>query len=277
MSAARSRRGLNLKFVIAVAVAYALLAGFAQLEADTLMFQPSYGSHRAPSIGAETIAGPDGVTLSACFLPNAKSRFVIWYFHGNAEDLGDVEPRLQQLHDLGYSVFAYDYPGYGLSGGTPSEKSIYAGTKLALAHLARGRGVAPEQIIVYGRSIGSGPAVDLAANEHVAGLVIESGLMSAFRVMTHWRLLPFDKFENLKKMPRVRCPVLVIHGRDDHVIPFYHGEALYAAARTSKQFFWSQSGGHNDLRRWDGPAIEEAERKFFASVTVPEKSTPAAP
>ncbi len=234
---------------------YAGLAGFAYAVSDSMLFQPSYGSFREPA-GGVRIKTKDG-ELSALYLPNPAAKYTLWYFHGNAEDLGDIEPKLAALRQLGYAVFAYDYPGYGLSTGSPSEAKIYESTQVALTWLRETHGIRSGQLVLYGRSLGGGPAVELATREPVAGLILDGAFMSAYRVMTHWKLLPFDKFENLRKIKRVRCPLLVIHGTEDRVVEFAHGEKLFAAANEPKQKFWVEFAGHNNLmtiagqRYWD--------------------------
>lgn len=246
---------------VAVLVAlYAGVAGFAYAVSDSMLFQPSYGSFREP-VGAVRIKTADS-ELAALYLPNPTASHTLWYFHGNAEDLGDIEPKLQALRQMGYAVFAYDYPGYGLSTGRPSEAKIYAATQAALAYLRETHGIQPEQLVLYGRSLGGGPAVELATREPVAGLILDSAFMSAYRVITHWRLLPFDKFENLRKIKNVHCPVLVIHGTEDRVVEFAHGEKLFAAANEPKQKFWVQGAGHNNLTRTAGQGYWDALMAF---------------
>lgn len=227
----------------------------------------------ASSAGEEKIILESG-DLSAVFLPNPSARYTLWYFHGNAEDLGDIEPRLRALRDLGFAVFAYDYPGYGRSGGRPSERSITQASRAALVHLRQVHGVTPERIVAYGRSLGGGPAIELAVNEPVAGLILQSAFTSVYRVMTRWPLLPFDKFENLRKIDRVRCPVLVMHGRDDEVVPFYHGEALFAAIRAPKAHLWSDRAGHNDFEWIEAEAYWSALRKFAAGLSAAAPPVP---
>ena len=245
MAASRSRPAKWLTWGAFVLVAYGLATGCAAISVDGMLYQPKYGSFRLPTDGVR-IKTPTG-ELSALYLPNPSARFTLWYFHGNAEDLGNIESRLRKLRDLGFSVFAYDYPGYGLSSGSPSEAGIYESTRVALDYLRKNHGITPEKLVVYGRSMGGGAAVDLATKEPVAGLILESAFTSVYRVMTHWKLLPFDQFENLKKIPSVRCPVLVIHGKEDHIVPFYHGEALYAAVKSKKEHLWVDLAGHNNI------------------------------
>ncbi|HET7535955.1 MAG TPA: alpha/beta hydrolase, partial [Candidatus Didemnitutus sp.] len=122
------------------------------------------------------------------------------------------------------------------------------------------------RVILYGRSLGGGPATDLAAKEPVAGLVLESAFTSVFRVMTRWPLLPGDQFCNAKKLPSVKCPVLVMHGRLDEVIPFHHGETLLAAAPGKKSHLWVDGAGHNNLLAIAGDAYWQALLPFCAGL-----------
>jgi hypothetical protein len=144
-------------------------------------------------------------------------------------------------------VLAYDYPGYGLSAGKPTEKSVYASAEAAYRFLTERRNIAPSDIIVLGRSIGSGPACYLAEKYPVGGLVVEAGFTSAPRVLTRIRILPFDPFPNIRRVPNIACPKLFIHGTADDVVPFSHGKALFAAAREPKTTRWLDGAGHDDL------------------------------
>jgi len=203
------------------------------------------------------------------YLPNPAAHFTLWYFHGNAEDLGDIEPRLHALHDAGFAVFAFDYPGYGRSGGQPSESAIYEATRAAQTHLRRELGVPAARTLLYGHSLGGGAAVQWATEEIVGGLVLQSTFMSAYRVIIWWRLLPFDQFENLRKLPEVSSPILVIHGTADAVISFPHGAALLAAVRGSRRHLWVPGAGHNDLPEVAGPAYWAALREFSELCAAP--------
>src|SRR5690606_40899853 len=134
----------------------------------------------------------------------------------------------------------------------------------AFAHLTGALGFPPGRIIAWGRSIGGGPATALAAREPLAGLVLESTFISAFRVVTRWPMLPRDRFRNLALLRAVRCPVLVIHGRRDAIVPFYHGRALYRAAPEPKRYLWVDGAGHNDVWHVAGEGYARAVRAFLA-------------
>jgi hypothetical protein len=205
---------------------------------------------------------PDRIRLSAVYLPNPASPYTILYVHGNAEDLGDIQPVLQQLRTIGFSVFAYDYRGYGTSEGTPSERNAYRDIDTAYNYLTQHLAVPSQQIIAYGRSVGAGSAVDLAARKPLAGLIVESAFTTAFRVVVPIPILPFEKFRNIGKIKKVNCPVLVMHGKADEVIPFPHGQKLFAAAPEPKLSLWVDEAGHNDFMWVAGKRYVEALREF---------------
>jgi pimeloyl-ACP methyl ester carboxylesterase len=183
---------------------------------------------------------------------NPQTTYTILYIHGNATDLGGARPLMAQWVGLGFNAFAYDYRGYGTSDGHPSEQNAYQDAEAAYAYLTQTLKIPPSRIILYGRSVGSGSATELASRYPVAGLILESAFTSAFRVVVPFPILPFDKFANQAKLPKVRCPILVMHGRADEIVPFSHGQALYETATTPKLSLWVEGAGHNDFREVAG-------------------------
>jgi fermentation-respiration switch protein FrsA (DUF1100 family) len=117
-----------------------------------------------------------------------------------------------------------------------------------------------------GRSVGSAPAIHLAAHNKVAGLIAEAPFISAFRVLTRVPLLPWDKFNNLRDIRKVHAPVLIIHRRNDEVIPFWHGEKVFAAANEPKQFVAVHGAHHNDVIFIAGKKYFESLHQFAASL-----------
>lgn len=248
---------------LALLLCYGLVAVLARLMAGKSLYYPQYGSFRAPA-GLQKIRGADGQDVAVLHLPNSRAEFTIWFFHGNAEDLGDIEPLLIALHGAGFAVFACEYPGYGHSGGRPSESAIYEAARTGRTYLRGELKVPAVRTLIYGRSLGGGPAVQMAAEERVGGLVLQSAFTSVYRVMTRWPVLPFDLFENERKIARVHCPVLVMHGGADEVIPFHHGEALFSAAREPRRSLWVPPAMHNDFLNAAGKAYWSALRDFAA-------------
>jgi hypothetical protein len=244
---------------------YAVLCLLTYLLADRMIFLPPPSTYE-DSARMLKFVSTGGIEISAVHLPNPTADYTILYSHGNAEDLGLIAPFLARLHEWGFAVFAYDYRGYGLSQGRPSERSAYQDAAAAYAYLTGTLGVSPSRIIAYGRSVGSGPSVDLATREPLAGLVVESGFLTAFRVLTRMPLLPFDKFRNIDKIRRVSCPVLVLHGIADEIVPLSHGRALYQAAAEPKRALWVEGAGHNDLTLVAGERQAAALREFAALI-----------
>jgi fermentation-respiration switch protein FrsA (DUF1100 family) len=232
---------------------------------DKMIFQPQRSSYKDTSdvIKLKTV---DGKNISAIYLPNPAARFTILYSHGNAEDIGDLRPWLEQLHSSGFAVFAYDYHGYGTSEGAPSEKNVYADADAAYEYLTSSLHIAPTNIISYGRSVGNGASIDLASRRRVGGLIVQSGFTSGFVVLTKVPIVPFDKFRNISKIRGVNCPVLVIHGRKDNVIPFHNGERLFDAAPQPKSHYWVETAGHNDLEYVAGEQLIRGIKAFSQQI-----------
>lgn len=240
---------------------YAFLCFYAVFFSERMIFQPPAASYQDTSEIIK-LSSANGMKISAVYFPNPQAQYTILYSHGNAEDFGNISSVLQDIRDSGFAVFAYDYQGYGTSQGTTSEYNVYRDIEAAYGYLTEQLRVPPKQIIVYGRSVGGGPTIDLASRQSVGALVVESSFVSAFRVLTRIPLLPFDKFVNIDKIGKVRSPVLVIHGKADEVVPFWHGEQLFAAAKEPKLNFWVDRAGHNDLMDVAGDRYATTLRDF---------------
>jgi fermentation-respiration switch protein FrsA (DUF1100 family) len=253
-----------LLIVVALYVGFALFAYFLS---DSMIFLPHASSYRdSPEVLKVTTAS--GKKISAVYLPNPTARYTLLVSHGNAEDLGDDRYWLEDLRRAGFSVFAYDYEGYGTSEGKPTEAATYEDEAAAYDYLAVNLKTAPDNIIIYGRSVGAGPAVYIAAKRPSAGLVLQSPFVSAFRVLTRISLLPFDKFPNARRIRHVHSPVLILHSHGDSVIAFWHAQKIFDLANEPKQSFWAQNAGHNEMAE----GYIESLQKFAATL---EKAQPA--
>ena len=146
------------------------------------------------------------------------------------------------------------------------EQAAYDDEDAAYGYLTVTRGTPPDRVIIYGRSVGSGPAVHLAAGKPAAGLILQSPFVSAFRVLTRIPLLPFDKFPNYRDIRKVHCPLLIIHGDADTVIPSWHGRKLYGLANEPKKFVSVQGADHNDLETVAGKSYLECLQQFVESI-----------
>jgi fermentation-respiration switch protein FrsA (DUF1100 family) len=255
---------LLLRWLLLAAVFYGLVCLFARAVAPGMMFlRPAATAPLAP----ETIrlATPDGVTLHARYWHNPQATHTLLYFSGNGEELGALASYLPNYVAAGFSVLTYEYRGYGHTGGTPSEAACYADAHTLLRWL-NAQGTPSERVIAFGFSLGGGSATELARTEPLAGLILESTFTSAYRVMTRWPLLVGDMFQNERKLAQVRCPVLVLHGTADPVIPPWHGEALAAAAKEPKRFLLVRGGGHGGLEAVARDEYWRTLREFAATL-----------
>ena len=233
--------------LLTAVLVYVAFAAFAWLMSDRMIFQPLSPSYRAGQLPIVMVP-TDGGSIATLHLPNPRAAVTLLYAHGNAEDLGQLVPYLEELRRTGFAVLAFDYRGYGMSTGSPpSAKGATSDMEAVYRHAVKTLAIPPSRIVLFGRSVGSGPATDLASRVPIGGLVLESAFVSAFRVLTRVSLLPFDRFHNLRHIRRVRAPVLVIHGTADEVIPVSHGRLLYEAAGQPRQALWIDGAHHNDV------------------------------
>jgi fermentation-respiration switch protein FrsA (DUF1100 family) len=193
----------------------------------------------------------DGIALHGWYVHAHNPRGTVLFFHGNA---GNISHRLDSIaifHELGLDTFIVDYRGYGRSEGKPSEEGTYRDAEAAWQYLVAQRGIDPASIIVFGRSIGGGVAAWLATRHKAAALVVESSFTSAVEMAHHLypympvRLISRLRYPVVDYVAGVECPVVVVHSRDDEIIPFAMGKALYEAAPAPKAFI-ELAGDHNN-------------------------------
>ena len=232
--------------ILACVAVVALLTGMGCI--NSLMFHPDFcrGGYGESTEGYVDI-GTNGVKIAAVVRGPERGKKALIRCHGNAENMVQTLWAVGELCADGYTVAAVDYPGYGLSDGSPNEKGCYRNVHRLYDWLVETRGFKPEDIIVDGFSVGTGPAVELVATRPVGGLILEAPFLSAPRVVTKVRILPIDPFPNLKRIGEVKCPLLFFHGTEDRVIPYSHGRALFELAREPKRFITVEGGDHNDF------------------------------
>lgn len=197
---------------------------------------------------------PDGLRLHAWFFAADKSsprvRFAMLFCHGNGGNLTSRPGYYRAILETGVNLLTFDYRGYGLSDGEPSEAGTYTDAETAYQWL-RTRGFAPEHILVWGESLGGGIASHVAATQSVGGLVLQSSFTSIPDIgaeLFPWlpvKLLSRIKYDTHSRLPHLKCPVVVMHSRGDMTIRFHHGERNFAAARDPKAFI-ELEGDHND-------------------------------
>ena len=212
---------------------------------------------------------PDGQRLHAWFFvadqASPRARYVMLFCHGNGGNLTSRPGYYRAILETGVSLLAFDYRGYGLSDGEPSEPGTYTDATTAY-HWLRTRGFAPEHILVWGESLGGGIASHLAATQPTGGLALQSTFTSIPDIgaeLFPWlpvKLISRIKYDTHSRLPHLTCPVVILHSRADTTIRFHHGERNFAAAREPKAFL-ELGGDHNDALLADRPAyVAGAER-----------------
>lgn len=223
-----------------------------------------------------------GQQIAAMFVRNRRAKLTILYSHGNAADLGQMHDLYVELSNmLRVNLLGYDYSGYGASTGKPSEANTYADIEAAFDCLVDDFNIKQEDIILYGQSVGSGPTVDLASrNARVRGVVLHSPILSGLRVLsdikyTYW----FDIFANIDKIPKVECPVFVMHGTADEVVDVSHGQKLVELCKVPYEPLFIDGGRHCDLEFY--PEFLRSLRKFVSFAEQhpppPEEAFPKKP
>ncbi|MDI3323731.1 alpha/beta hydrolase [Pontibacterium granulatum] len=204
----------------------------------------------------------DGVRLHGFYVPNPKSKKLVLFFHGNAGHALHRLPAAKRLAETGVGVLLVGYRGYGRSEGKPSEPGIYADGKAALTYATEKLKFAPQNIFVFGRSLGSTVAIDLAQDRELGGLILISTFTSAHEVMASagmgWLRWLVDRrpFDQAAKVERINLPALFIHGERDREVPYRLGAKLYQRYPSDFKSMLSVSGaGHNDLFAKHGEAI----------------------
>jgi alpha-beta hydrolase superfamily lysophospholipase len=242
-----------------VALGYGLtLLVLAALE-DRLLFHPAPAARRwaEPPPGFEvedvTFQTADGTPLHGRWFPCSGARGAVLVCHSRAGNLS-LELSAEHLagwhREVGVSVFVFDYPGYGRSGGRPSEAGCYAAADAAYDSLTRR--VGPRDVLLFGRSLGSAVAVDLACRRPHRALVLVSPFTSIPAVVQRLypvlpaRALMRNRFDSAAKVGRCRRPLLVVHGTHDRLVPFAEGERLFAAANEPKRFLPVAGARHDD-------------------------------
>ncbi len=208
------------------------------------------------------------------FIPAPHARGVLLFSHGNAGAIADRMESIGIFRELGFDVLVYDYGGYGYSTGSPSEARCYADAMAMWDFLVRQRGIAPERILLFGRSLGGGVACDLASKVNPGAVILESTFISTVRMGKE--LYPFlpiglllrHRFESDMKINRITAPVLVVHSRNDEIVPFAHGEKLYELARPPKTFLEIE-GGHNEGFLLSGSKYVDGLRRFVEPLFPP--------
>jgi fermentation-respiration switch protein FrsA (DUF1100 family) len=250
--------------------------------AERVIFQPTRGAvveparladHAGPEAESLFLETEDGVRIHAYFVPASSptpARRGLLFLHGNAGNASHRLPNAAALARLGADVLLLDYRGYGLSDGSPSEAGVYADARAGWAHLTDVRGIPPERIVVFGRSLGGAVAVERAQERALAGLVLESTFTNiddmARRMIGPLATFVGGGFPSDERITRLRAPLLFFHGDRDTIVPIELGRALFAAAPEPKRFEAIVGAGHNDTVVVGGDAYFAKIARFLDEV-----------
>ena len=227
-------------------------------------------SNKLPSNIKELfIQTEDNLKIHSYFIPNKSSGKILIYFHGNAGNICHRLPDLLKINESGVNVLGVSYRGYGKSDGDPDEAGIYMDGQAALEYVRSELGFPIKNVYILGRSIGTTVAINTSQNLKLGGLVLVSPLTSGKDHAKASGLKPVsflagNAFNNIDKCRRIICPVLVVHGTRDRVLPISMGEAIFKELKTRKKFIRIEGRGHNDLTRGNSSKYWEPILEFIS-------------
>ena len=240
---------------------------------DSMLFFPEKKIRQTPeAIGLKyeelSLTAKDGVLITGWYVPGNNEKGVVLFCHGNAGNVSDRLDSIKIFNDLGLSVLIFDYRGYGRSGGTISEKGTYLDAEAAWDYLIQVKHKSSKDIIIFGRSLGGAVAAETALRKGPACLILESTFMSVPAIAKkYYPWLPVGliakyRYATVDKIGALRCPKLIVHSREDEIIPFEHGRQLYEKALPPKEFL-EIKGGHNEGFMLSGDIYRLGLRRFL--------------
>ena len=196
------------------------------------------------------LTATDNTKLHGWFIPSESSKAAVLLAHGNGGNISHRLEKLKMLHDMHLDILIFDYRGYGLSSGSPSEEGIYRDVQVFYHYLVNEKNVSADSIIGYGESLGGAVIIDLAKGHALGGLILEGAFTSVPDMAR--KLIPFlpaallkTRFDSINKIRAIKAPKLFFHSTSDEVVPFELGRRLFEAAQEPKEFV-TLHGGHND-------------------------------
>ena len=259
-------------FLIIVAVIYVAIVATMAVFQRKLLYLPDKNIRLPEQYGLSDfeeyfIYNSDNIKIQLWYKPAKKHLPTIIYFHGNASHIGNRAGIFSALSNKGFGVLAVSYRGYGKSSGTPSEQGLYADARSAINFAINQKNIPLSDIIIYGESLGSGVAVQMASEMNFAGLILQAPYTSiADRASEIYWFLPVrmilqDNFNSLSKIAKIHSPLLIFHGELDSVIPISQGKAIFDAAPQPKKAVYFSDIEHNNF---DSETIANEVFKFIS-------------
>lgn len=206
----------------------------------------------------------DGLAIHGWFMPGGAPNRTLIYYHGNAGNMGDRLPKLRKLHGIGMNLFIFDYRGYGGSEGAPDLHGVVDDSLAAYRYVLSREDIDPNHIVLYGESLGGAMAIQVATQEKLSGLILESTFTSLLDMKRSAypffpdRIVP-NEYRSLDLIRQVHEPILIMHGTQDRTIPFRMGEELFKAAPHPKRFVAFEGADHSDI-------IDREPAKYMQSI-----------
>jgi fermentation-respiration switch protein FrsA (DUF1100 family) len=272
----RRRLKRMLTVLAAVVFAFGIVVLLIYALQDRLVYFPTRELETTPrALGVDYedvwLTTEDGVRLHGWFVATPAARATVLFFHGNGGNISHRLERIMIFRQLCLNVLLFDYRGYGRSDGEPSEQGTYRDARAAWRYLTETRGLSPSTIILYGESLGGAVATHLAAGQTPRAVVVESSFSSAIDLGAEvypWlpvRWISRYVYPSAQNLEHIQAPVLIIHSRDDEIVPFRHGQVLFAAAHEPKELL-EIHGGHNDGPLMSGTQYRRGLEGFFGRV-----------
>ena len=209
-----------------------------------------YGLKEIKEVFIET---PDNLTLLSWFQKPKDNNPILIYFHGNSFDIGERAYKIKRYINNGWGVFLLAWRGYSGNKGVPTEKNLYIDGQSAINWIKNNTNLKNSEIILYGESLGCGVTVELALNAKFKSIILEAPFTSIGDIgqqkypIYPAKYLTLDKFDNLSKIDRISSPLLIIHGKNDEVIPYSHSLKLFDKAKEPKKHVCVDEAMHNNL------------------------------
>jgi fermentation-respiration switch protein FrsA (DUF1100 family) len=205
-----------------------------------------------PNVREVRLKTIDQIEIQAYLLDSPSSNRILIYFHGNAGNISHRMPDLLKINSFGINVLGVGYRGYGTSQGRPSERGIYIDGRAALEYVTEELGYDLADVIILGRSIGTAVAIHVSQDQNLGGLILVTPLTSGkeharISLPGIFPLLAGGSFNSIEKIGNAVCPILVVHGTGDNVIPIEMGRKMFESARGEKRIVEIEGAGHNDL------------------------------
>lgn len=262
------------RFVVTLVLTYFILCTAITLEQRALMYFPDRSVFEPAAWGLSELqplrtVTSDGLTITSWHrAPHDPAKPTIMFMQGNAGHAGHRNHKILPWLQAGYGLVVAGYRGYGDNPGSPTEQGLYRDARSVLEAMKQ-RGVTGPSLVLYGESLGTGVAVQMAAEYPAAGLILESPYSSTVDVGA-WRypFLPvryliWDRYESADKIAHIHTPLLIVHGEADRVVPVQFGKKLFAAANEPKQSMFMPGLGHNTIY---GDEIRDAILRFLLQI-----------